>query len=230
MNNTPVPRFRRQFMPAPGICACVVTSSAVVGLSAIRSASARAPLRSSPAVAARPRASVRIGGDDPVRVRRGASASTISPHATPLRVPQGDRGRRHLPRSGRRSASPVECSHRLLEDHRPGCQRSSRNHDGLAVCSTSSPSTSTAPGNRSALGRRPSVYAITLLPEPDSPTRHTDLAGAARQGFASRIGVVPLGARRQRRHRCGCRARADHRARFPVRGSEHRARRLAPGC
>jgi hypothetical protein len=147
------------------ICAWIVTSSAVVGSSAISSAACRrAPSRSSRAGACRPRAGAdsRRGGARPgirparaARARFGARARAVEAamvQTSALRDLVADREDR------------VQRRHRLLEDHRDVAPADlahlvlGQRHVGVARCRAADAAGSTEHS------------AVMRLPEPDSPT------------------------------------------------------------
>ena len=175
MNSTPVPwrscssRIRRR------ICACVVTSSAVVGSSAIRSAGSST---SAAAIMMRWRwppeswwgyTSIRRSGSGrctrrmicSTRWRRSGSESWVWISSTSaIWSPTFMTG-----------FSAVMGSWKIMAMRVP---RRSRRRDGVAF-STSSPCSRASPALAlSSRGRRPiTACAVTDLPEPDSPTTHT---------------------------------------------------------
>ena len=175
MNNTPMPRSRWRRFTRARMRAWVVTSSAVVGSSAMSSAGSSARAM---AIIARWRWPPESwwGYIAPRRSGSGSSTAAMTSCARAARA----RGRMAAWADSTSSIwrpmritglSAVMGSWKIIAMREP---RSARRRPGVARVS-SSPSSSTRPASMASCpcGNRPmTAWAATVLPEPDSPTRH----------------------------------------------------------
>ena len=162
---------RRAACSSCRICACTITSSAVVGSSA---SSTRGSQASAIAIAARWRMPPENScGKRRARSARMPTSSSSSPQRACARAPARDAVQLHrLDDLVADALHRVERVHRALEDHRDVASSGAGAACPRRRARMSSPSSSTRPATLALGGSRPiSARLSVVLPQPDSPTR-----------------------------------------------------------